>query len=61
MFSWLSWFISDLFYWLTVLALIAGIVGFVGSYLVGFIPMFKAHAMILKYGGLVLIVGLFIF
>jgi len=57
MFSWLSWFISDLFYWLTVLALVAGIMGFVGSYLVGFIPMFKAHAMILKYGGLVLIVG----
>jgi hypothetical protein len=46
-----------LFYWLTVLALVAGIVGFVGSYLVGFIPMLKAHAMILKYGGLVLIVG----
>jgi len=57
MFSWLSWFIDDLFYWLTVLALVAGIMGFVGSYLVGFIPMLKAHAMILKYGGLVLIVG----
>jgi len=53
----IAWLFGDLIYWLTLLAFVAGIVAFVASFLVGFLPMLKAHAMILKYGGMVLIVG----
>jgi len=53
----IAWLFGDLIYWLTLLAFVAGIVAFVASFLVGFLPMLKAHAMILKYGGMALIVG----
>jgi hypothetical protein len=53
----IAWLFGDLIYWLTLLAFVVGIVAFVASFLVGFLPMLKAHAMILKYGGMALIVG----
>jgi hypothetical protein len=53
----IAWLFGDLIYWLTLLAFVTGIVAFVASFLVGFLPMLKAHAMILKYGGMALIVG----
>jgi len=56
MLSWLSWFIDDLFYWIAVIALFGGAIAYVLSYFVGFIPMLKAHAMILKIMGLVLVI-----
>jgi hypothetical protein len=57
MFSWLSWFFDDLFYWIAVFALAGGAISYLLSYFVGFIPMLKAHAMILKGVGLVLVIG----
>ena len=57
MLSWLSWFFDDLFYWIAVIATVAGAVAYVLSYMVGFIPMIKAHAMILKFVGLLLVIS----
>ena len=57
MFSWLSWLFDDLFYWIAVFALVGGAVAYVLSYMVGFIPMLKAHAMILKIVGLLLVIS----
>jgi hypothetical protein len=54
--SWLSWFFDDLFYWIAVIALGVGVVAYVLSYLVGFLPMLKPHALIMKVVGLVLII-----
>jgi len=54
--SWLSWFFDDLFYWIAVIALVVGAVGYVLSYLVGFIPMLKPHAFVMKVVGLSLVV-----
>ena len=52
----LSWFFDDLFYWLAVIALAVGAVAYVLSYLVGFIPMLKPHAFVMKVVGLSLVV-----
>ena len=57
MLSWLSWFFDDLFYWIALIALVGGAVAYVLSYMVGFIPMIKAHAMILKFVGLLLVIS----
>jgi len=57
MLSWLSWFFDDLFYWIALIALVGGAVAYVLSYMVGFIPMLKAHAMILKIVGLLLVIS----
>ena len=54
--SWLSWFFDDLFYWIAVIALVVGAVGYVLRYLVGFIPMLKPHAFVMKVVGLSLVV-----
>jgi len=56
MLSWLSWFFDDLFYWIAVIALVGGAAAYVLSYLVGFIPMLKPHALIMKVVGLSLVV-----
>ena len=55
--SWLSWFFDDLFYWIAVIALVGGAVAYVLSYLVGFLPMLKPHAVIMKVVGLVLVIS----
>ena len=57
MLSWLSWFFDDLFYWLAVIALAGGAVAYALSYLVGFLPMLKPHALIMKVVGLVLVIS----
>ena len=54
--TWLSWFFDDLFYWIAVIALAVGAVAYVLSYLVGFLPMLKPHALVMKVAGLVLII-----
>ena len=54
--TWLSWFFDDLFYWIAVIALGVGAVAYVLSYLVGFLPMLKPHALVMKVAGLVLII-----
>jgi len=55
--SWLSWFFDDLFYWMALIALGVGAVAYVLSYLVGFLPMLKPHALIIKVVGLVLVIS----
>jgi len=55
--SWLSWFFDDLFYWMALIALGVGAVAYVLSYLVGFLPMLKPHAIIMKVVGLVLVIS----
>ena len=55
--SWLSWFFDDLFYWIAVIALVGGAAAYVLSYLVGFLPMLKPHALIMKVVGLVLVIS----
>ena len=57
MLSWLSWFFDDLFYWIALIALFGGAVAYGLSYLVGFLPMLKPHAMIMKVVGLVLVIS----
>jgi len=57
MMSWLSWFFDDLFYWIAVIALCGGIVVYSLSYFVGFIPMLKAHALLMKVLGLALVIS----
>ena len=52
----IAWLFGDLFYWIALIALIGGAILYVLSYFVGFIPMLKAHAMILKIVGLVLVI-----
>ena len=56
MLSWLSWFIDDLFYWIAVIALVGGAIAYVLSNFIGYIPMLKAHATILKVVGLLLVI-----
>ena len=56
MLSWLSWFFDDLFYWIAIIALVGGAAAYVISYLVGFIPMLKPHALVMKVVGLSLVV-----
>jgi len=55
--SWLSWFFDDLFYWVAVIALIGGAAAYALSYLVGFLPMLKPHAIIMKAVGLLLVIS----
>jgi len=55
--SWLSWFFDDLFYWIAVIALVGGAAAYVLSYLVGFLPMLKPHALVMKVVGLVLVIS----
>jgi len=55
--TWLSWFFDDLFYWIAVIALCGGIVVYSLSYFVGFIPMLKAHALLMKVLGLALVIS----
>ena len=57
MISWLSWFFDDLFYWIAVIATVAGAIAYVLSYLVGFLPMLKPHALVMKVVGLVLVIS----
>ena len=57
MLSWLSWFFDDLFYWIAVIATVAGAIAYVLSYLVGFLPMLKPHAIIMKAVGLLLVIA----
>jgi len=57
MISWLSWFFDDLFYWIAVIALVGGAVAYVLSYLVGFLPMLKPHAFVMKVVGLALVIS----
>ena len=57
MLSWLSWFFDDLFYWIAVIATVAGAIAYVLSYLVGFLPMLKPHALIMKAVGLLLVIA----
>jgi hypothetical protein len=57
MISWLSWFFDDLFYWIAVIALCGGVIATVLSYFVGFIPMLKPHALIMKVVGLALVIS----
>jgi len=52
----IAWLFGDLFYWIALIALVGGAILYVLSYFVGFIPMLKAHAMILKIVGLVLVI-----
>lgn len=54
--SWLSWFFDDLFYWIAVIALTIGVIAYVLSYLVGFLPMLKPHALLMKVVGLALVI-----
>ena len=56
MLSWLSWFVDDLFYWIAIIALVGGAAAYVLSYLVGFLPMLKPHALVMKVVGLSLVV-----
>jgi hypothetical protein len=57
MISWLSWFFDDLFYWIAVIALLAGAVAYGLSYFVGFIPTLKPHALLMKVLGLALVIS----
>ena len=57
MLSWLSWFFDDLFYWIAIIATVAGAIAYVLSYLVGFLPMLKPHALIMKAVGLLLVIA----
>jgi len=51
----ISWLFGDIMYWLALAALGIGTTAYVLSYLVGFIPMLKPHALIMKVVGLVLV------
>jgi len=53
----IAWFFDDLFYWIAVIALLGGAVAYVLSYLVGFLPMLKPHALVMKVAGLVLVIS----
>ena len=53
----IAWFFDDLFYWIAVIALAVGAVAYVLSYLVGFLPMLKPHALIMKAVGLLLVIS----
>jgi hypothetical protein len=55
--TWLSWFFDDLFYWIAVIALVIGAAAYVLSYLVGFLPMLKPHAFVMKVVGLMLVIS----
>jgi len=52
----LSWFFDDLLYWIALIALFGGAIAYVLSYCIGFIPMLKPHALIMKVVGLVLVI-----
>ena len=52
----ISWLFGDLFYWIAVIALTGGTIAYTLSYLVGFLPMLKSHAIIMRIVGFVLIV-----
>jgi len=51
----IGWLFGDIMYWLALAALGVGTTAYVLSYLVGFIPMLKPHALIMKVVGLVLV------
>jgi hypothetical protein len=53
----ISWLFGDIMYWIALAALGVGIALYVLSYMVGFIPMLKPHAVIAKVAGLVLAVA----
>jgi hypothetical protein len=57
MISWLSWFFDDLFYWIALIALFGGAIVYGLSYFIGFLPMLKPHALIMKVLGLVLVIS----
>lgn len=57
MISWLSWLFDDLFYWVALIALFGGVIAYSLSYFVGFIPMLKPHALIMKVVGLALVIS----
>jgi len=54
--SWLAWFFDDLFYWIALIALVAGSVAYLLSYLIGIFPMLKPHALLMKVVGLALVI-----
>ena len=57
MISWLSWFFDDLFYWIALIALFGGAIVYGLSYFIGFLPMLKPHALMMKVLGLVLVIS----
>jgi hypothetical protein len=57
MISWLSWFFDDLFYWIALIALFGGAIAYSLSYLVGFLPTLKPHALLMKVLGLALVIS----
>jgi len=52
----LEFLFGDIMYYLALAALAGGVVLYVLSYLVGFLPMLKPHAMLAKVAGIVLVV-----
>ena len=53
----ISWLFGDLLYWIAVIALVTGSVSYLCSYLVGFLPMLKAHALLMKVVGVALVIA----
>jgi len=53
----IAWFFDDLFYWIALIALLGGAAAYGLSYLVGFLPMLKPHAIIMKAVGLLLVIA----
>jgi len=53
----ISWLFGDIIYWLACAALGLGAVAYALSYLVGFFPMLKPHAFVMKVVGLLLVLS----
>jgi len=53
----ISWLFGDIIYWLACAALGLGAVAYALSYLVGFLPMLKPHAFVMKVVGLLLVLS----
>ena len=53
----LNWLFGDLILYLAYGCLIGGILAIIGSMLIGFLPMLKPHAVILKVVGILLIIS----
>ena len=53
----LSWFFEGLFYYLAVMALIAGLALYGVSYFAKLLPVIAAYAMMMQIGGIVLTIG----
>ena len=53
----LNWLFGDLILYLAYGCLVGGILAIIGSMLIGFLPMLKPHAVILKVVGILLIIS----